>query len=152
MTIFTAPRPVSRKHSFMPGYSGSIQHEYNQIAMTFGKAARVSHTTAFNSKMHPRPKLEPQETFTANDFYARLPDPRRKTNSKNRSNLHMGDPRAQTFETINMTSFKARELPNPRAPIVEGFSRLLPEERDKVYIRALERLSLIHISEPTRPY
>lgn len=135
-------RPVSRKHSFMPGYGGSIQYEYNQIAMTFGKAARISHTTAFNYKTNPRPKLDPRATFTANDFYARLPDPRKKTNSKNRSNLNIGDPRAQTFETINMTSFKSRELPNPRAPLVEGFDEMSPEERDKIYCRALERTTI----------
>jgi len=123
----------------MPGYGGSIQHEYNQIAMTFGKAARVSHTTAYNYKSNPRPKLEPFQTFTANDFYARLPDPRRKTNSKNRSNLNIGDPRAQTFETISMSSFRSRELPNPRAPLVEGFDLMTYEERDRIYRRALER-------------
>jgi len=135
----TTGRPISRKHSFMPGYGGSIQHEYNQIAMTFGKAARVSHTTAFNYKNNPRPKLDPRATFTANDFYARLPDPRRKTNSKNRSNLNIGDPRVQTFDTINMTAYRTRELPNPRAPLVEGFDEMTPEERDKIYRKALER-------------
>jgi len=135
-------RPVSRKHSFMPGYGGSIQHEYNQIAMTFGKAARVSHTMASNNKINPRKKLDPRETFTANDFYARLPDPRRKTNSKNRSNLDLGDPRAQTFETMNMSCFKTRELPNPRAPLVEGFDEMTCEERDRIYRRALERTTI----------
>jgi len=135
-------RPVSRKHSFMPGYGGSIQHEYNQIAMTFGKAARVSHTTASNNKMNPRKALDPRETFTANDFYARLPDPRRKTNSKNRSNLDLGDPRAQTFETMNMSCYRTRELPNPRAPLVEGFEDMSMEERDRIYRRALERTTI----------
>jgi len=137
-----ATRPVSRKHSFMPGYGGSIQHEYNQIAMTFGKAARVSHTTASNFKHFPREKLNPRDTFTANDFYARLPDPRRKTNSKNRSNMDLGDPRAQTFETMNMTCFRSRELPNPRAPLVEGFDEMTCDERDRIYRRALERTTL----------
>merc|ERR1712166_1233947 len=135
-------RPVSRKHSFMPGYGGSIQHEYNQIAMTFGKAARAAHTTASNNKANPRKKLDPRETFTANDFYARLPDPRRKTNSKNRSNLDLGDPRAQTFETMNMSCFRTRELPNPRAPLVEGFDEMTCEERDRIYRRALERTTI----------
>lgn len=110
--------------------------------MTFGKAARVSHTTAYNYKTNPRPKLDPSQTFTANDFYARLPDPRRKTNSKNRSNLNIGDPRAQTFETINMTTFRSRELPNPRAPLVEGFEDMDPAERDKIYRKALERTGI----------
>jgi Ca2+-binding EF-hand superfamily protein len=123
----------------MPGYGGSIQHEYNQIAMTFGKAARISHTTAYNYKINPRPPLQAEQTFTANDFYAKLPNPRRKTNSKNRSNVELGDPRAQTFETMNMTSYRARELPNPRAPLVDGFDEMTPEERDQVYRRALEK-------------
>jgi len=133
------PRPVSRKHLFMPGYGGSIQHEYNQIAMTFGKAARVSHTTAHNYKLNPRPKLELSQTFTANDYYARAPDPRRKTNSKNKSNMNLGDPRAQTFDTMNATSFKSRELPPTRAPLNEGFEDMSPHERDEIYTRALDR-------------
>lgn len=107
--------------------------------MTFGKAARISHTTAYNYKTNPRPPLLAEQTFTANDFYARLPDPRRKTNSKNRSNVELGDPRAQTFETMNMTSYRSRELPNPRAPLVDGFDEMSPEERDKIYNRALEK-------------
>merc|ERR1712166_505366 len=97
---------------------------------------------ASNNKVNPRKKLDPRETFTANDFYARLPDPRRKTNSKNRSNLDLGDPRAQTFETMNMSCFRTRELPNPRAPLVEGFEDMSMEERDRIYRRALERTTI----------
>ena len=34
---------------------------------------------------------------------------------------------------------RTRELPNPRAPLVEGFDEMTPEERDKIYRKALER-------------
>merc|ERR1711871_1005004 len=134
-----SPRPLSRKHSFMPGYGGCVQHEYNKIASTFGKAAQASYIEALNLKRHPPDGLKREDTYTANDFYVGAPDPRRKTNSKNRSNLNLGDPRAQTFDTINMTTYKMRDLPMTRAPLVDGFAEMTPEERDKVYRRSLER-------------
>lgn len=135
----TTGRPISRKHSFMPGYGGCVQHEYNKIASTFGKAAQASYIEALNMKNHPATGLKKEDTYTANDYYVGEPDPRKKTNSKNRSNLTLGDPRAQTFDTINMTSYKMRDLPMTRAPLVDGFAEMTSEERDRVYRRALER-------------
>merc|ERR1711988_1319650 len=135
----TNPRPLSRKHSFMPGYGGCVQHEYNKIASTFGKAAQASYIEALNLKSHPPTGLKKEDTYTANDYYVGAPDPRKKTNSKNRSNLTLGDPRAQTFDTINMTAYKMRDLPMTRAPLVDGFSEMNEQARDKVYRRALER-------------
>jgi len=134
-----SPRPLSRKHSFMPGYGGCVQHEYNKIAATFGKAAQASYIEALNLKNHPPASLKREETYTANDYYAGAPDPRKKTNSKNRSNLTLGDPRAQTFDTINMTAYRQRDLPMTRAPLVDGFADMTQAARDKVYRRALER-------------
>jgi len=134
-----SPRPLSRKHSFMPGYGGCVQHEYNKIASTFGKAAQASYIEALNLKHSPPQPLQKEETYTANDYYVGAPDPRRKTNSKNRSNLNLGDPRAQTFDTINMTAYRQRDLPMTRAPLVDGFAEMEVEERDKIYRRALER-------------
>merc|ERR1711871_138323 len=134
-----SPRPLSRKHSFMPGYGGCVQHEYNKIASTFGKAAQASYIEALNLKKHPPEGLKRDDTYTANDYYAMAPNPRKKTNSKNRSNLNLGDPRAQTFDTINMTAYRQRDLPMTRAPLVDGFAEMSPAERDKVYRRALER-------------
>lgn len=107
--------------------------------MTYGKAARFSYTMAANNKAKPRGKLDPRDTFNANDFYARSPNPLKKTNSKNRSNLDLGDPRAQTFDTTNMVHYRSRQLPNPRAPLVEGFAEMPRSERDKIYKKALER-------------
>merc|ERR1711904_253213 len=130
---------ASRKHSFMPGYGGCVQHEYSKIASTFGKAAQSSYIESLNMKSNPRASLKCEETYTANDYYVGAPDPRKKTNSKNRSNLTLGDPRAQTFDTINMTSYRMRDLPMTRAPLVDGFAEMSHEERDKVYRRALER-------------
>ena len=46
--------------------------------------------------------------------------------------MTLGDPRAQTFDTINMTSYKMRDLPMTRAPLVDGFAEMSYEERDKV--------------------
>jgi hypothetical protein len=46
--------------------------------------------------------------------------------------MTLGDPRAQTFDTINMTSYRMRDLPMTRAPLVDGFAEMSPEERDKV--------------------
>merc|ERR1711934_391273 len=139
-TTMTAEiRPLSRKHSFMPGYGGCVQHEYSKIASTFGKAAQASYIESLNMKSNPRSSLKCEETYTANDYYVGAPDPRKKTNSKNRSNLTLGDPRAQTFDTINMTAYKMRDLPNTRAPLIDGFAEMSFEERDKVYRRALER-------------
>merc|ERR1711998_266366 len=132
-------RPLSRKHSFMPGYGGCVQHEYNKIASTFGKAAQASYIEALNLKHSPPQPLKREETFTANDYYVGAPNPRKKTNSKNRSNLNLGDPRAQTFDTINMTAYRMRDLPMTRAPLVDGFAEMSVAERDKVYRRALER-------------
>merc|ERR1711998_191011 len=132
-------RPLSRKHSFMPGYGGCVQHEYNKIASTFGKAAQASYIEALNLKHSPPQPLKREETFTANDYYVGAPNPRKKTNSKNRSNLNLGDPRAQTFDTINMTAYRQRDLPMTRAPLVDGFAEMEVEERDKIYRRALER-------------
>jgi len=123
----------------MPGYGGCVQHEYNKIASTFGKAAQASYIEALNLKHKPPQSLKKEDTYTANDFYVGAPDPRKKTNSKNRSNLTLGDPRAQTFDTINMTTYKMRDLPMTRAPLVDGFAEMSREERDKVYRRALER-------------
>merc|ERR1711904_295298 len=130
---------ASRKHSFMPGYGGCVQHEYSKIASTFGKAAQASYIESLNMKSSPPQPLQEEETYTANDHYVGAPDPRRKTNSKNRSNLNLGDPRAQTFDTINMTAYRQRDLPMTRAPLVDGFAEMEVEERDKVYRRALER-------------
>merc|ERR1712100_350187 len=132
-------RPLSRKHSFTPGYGGCVQHEYNKIASTFGKAAQASYIESLNMKSNPRASLKCEETYTANDYYVGAPDPRKKTNSKNRSNLMLGDPRAQTFDTINMTTYKMRDLPMTRAPLVDGFGEMSPSQRDKIYRRALER-------------
>lgn len=132
-------RPLSRKHSFMPGYGGCVQHEYNKIAATFGKAAQASYIEALNLKHHPPTGLKVEETYTANDYYAGAPNPRKKTNSKNRSNMTLGDPRAQTFDTMYMTSYRMRDLPMTRAPLVDGFAEMSCAERDKVYRRALER-------------
>jgi len=123
----------------MPGYGGCVQHEYNKMGSTFGKAAQASYIDALNLKHHPRNGLKKEDQYTANDFYVQAPDPRKKTNSKNRSNLHLGDPRAQTFDTINMTTYKMRDLPMTRAPLVDGFSEMSQDERDRVYRRALER-------------
>jgi len=139
MPVEGSPRPLSRKHCFMPGYGGCVQHEYNKIANTFGKAAQASYIEALNLKHQPPQSLKKEDTYTANDYYVGAPDPRKKTNSKNRSNLTLGDPRAQTFDTINMTAYKMRDLPMTRAPLVDGFGEMPPEERDKVYRRALER-------------
>merc|ERR1711934_855092 len=139
-TTMTAEiRPLSRKHSFMPGYGGCVQHEYSKIASTFGKAAQASYIESLNMKSNPRASLKCEETYTANDYYVGAPDPRKKTNSKNRSNLTLGDPRAQTFDTINMTAYRQRDLPMTRAPLVDGFAEMEVEARDKVYRRALER-------------
>merc|ERR1711934_702919 len=139
-TTMTAEiRPLSRKHSFMPGYGGCVQHEYSKIASTFGKAAQASYIESLNMKSNPRASLKCEETYTANDYYVGAPDPRKKTNSKNRSNLTLGDPRAQTFDTINMTAYRQRDLPMTRAPLVDGFAEMEVEERDKIYRRALER-------------
>jgi hypothetical protein len=126
----------------MPGYSGCVQHEYNQLGMTYGKAARYALTMAANHKKAPRERLEMEATFNANDFYARAPNPLKKTNSKNRSNLVLGDPRAQTFDTTNMVQYKSRELPNPRAPLVEGFEDMGWHERDKIYTDSLRKVSI----------
>jgi len=123
----------------MPGYGGCVQHEYNKIATTFGKSAQASYIEALNLKRNPRDPLSQEDLYTANDYYVGAPDPRKKTNSKNRSNLTLGDPRAQTFNTINMTTYKQRDLPMTRAPLVDGFGEMNEEERDKVYRRALER-------------
>jgi len=123
----------------MPGYGGCVQHEYNKIASTFGKAAQASYIEALNLKSHPPSGLKREDTYTANDYYVGAPDPRKKTNSKNRSNLNLGDPRAQTFDTINMTAYRMRDLPMTRAPLVDGFAEMSVAERDKVYRRALER-------------
>jgi len=135
----TTSRPLSRKHSFMPGYGGCVQHEYNKIASTFGKAAQSSYIESLNMKRNPRGSLKVEETYTANDYYVGAPDPRKKTNTKNRSNLILGDPRAQTFDTVNMSSYKTRDLPNTRAPLIDGFAEMSFEEKDKVYRRSLER-------------
>jgi Ca2+-binding EF-hand superfamily protein len=123
----------------MPGYGGCVQHEYNKIANTFGKAAQASYIEALNLKYQPPNPLKKEDTYTANDYYVGAPDPRKKTNSKNRSNLTLGDPRAQTFDTINMTAYRMRDLPMTRAPLVDGFAEMPSEARDKVYRRALER-------------
>jgi hypothetical protein len=123
----------------MPGYGGCVQHEYNKIASTFGKAAQASYIEALNMKRAPRAGLKMEDTYTANDYYVGAPDPRKKTNSKNRSNLCLGDPRAQTFDTINMTAYRMRDLPMTRAPLVDGFAEMSQDERDRVYRRALER-------------
>merc|ERR1711966_163251 len=130
-------RPLSRKHCFMPGYSGAVQHEYNKIGATFGKAAQSSYIEAMNLKHVPRAALQVEEQFTANDYYVGAPDPRKKTNSKNRSNLTLGDPRAQTFDTINMTTYRMRDMPMTRAPLVDGFAEMPKEKRDDVYRTAL---------------
>jgi len=116
-----------------------VQHEYNKIASTFGKAAQASYIEALNLKHQPPQSLKREDTYTANDFYVGAPDPRKKTNSKNRSNLTLGDPRAQTFDTINMTTYKMRDLPMTRAPLVDGFGEMSSSQRDKIYRRALER-------------
>ena len=47
--------------------------------------------------------------------------------------MTLGDPRAQTFDTINMTSYRMRDLPMTRAPLVDGFAEMSPAERDKVH-------------------
>merc|ERR1711934_673069 len=147
-TTMTAEiRPLSRKHSFMPGYGGCVQHEYSKIASTFGKAAQASYIEALNLKYQPPQSLKREDTYTANDFYVGAPDPRRKTNSKNRSNLNLGDPRAQTFDTINMTAYRQRDLPMTRAPLVDGFAEMEVEERDKIYRRALERCGVEGVSK-----
>jgi len=116
-----------------------VQHEYNKIASTFGKAAQSSYIESLNMKRNPRGSLKVEETYTANDYYVGAPDPRKKTNTKNRSNLILGDPRAQTFDTVNMSSYKTRDLPNTRAPLIDGFAEMSFEEKDKVYRRSLER-------------
>jgi len=46
--------------------------------------------------------------------------------------MTLGDPRAQTYDTINMTSYKMRDLPMTRAPLVDGFGEMSHEERDRV--------------------
>jgi len=123
----------------MPGYSGTVQHEYNKIGATFGKAVQSSYIEAMNFKSNPRSALQTEEQFTANDYYVAAPDPRKKTNSKNRSNLTLGDPRAQTFDTINMTTYRMRDLPMTRAPLVDGFAEMDKEKRDEVYRKSLQK-------------
>ena len=54
----------------MPGYGGCVQHEYNKIASTFGKAAQASYIEALNLKHHPPTRLKTEDTYTANDYYA----------------------------------------------------------------------------------
>jgi len=123
----------------MPGYGGTVQHEYNVVGSTYGKAAQEAYIKSINMKHHPQPPLQREEQYTANDYYSAQADPRRRTNSKNRSNLTLGDPRAQTFDTMHMTAYRGRDLPMTRAPLVDGFSEMSVAERDKVYRRALER-------------
>jgi hypothetical protein len=53
----------------MPGYGGCVQHEYNKIASTFGKAAQASYIEALNMKRAPRAGLKMEDTYTANDYY-----------------------------------------------------------------------------------
>merc|ERR1719478_741049 len=38
-----------------------------------------------------------------------------------------------------MSSYRQRDLPNTRAPLIDGFAEMSFEEKDKVYRRALER-------------
>jgi Ca2+-binding EF-hand superfamily protein len=133
----------ARKRIFIPGYSGSVHRMQETMAGTFAACSRNSHYLAYKGN---HPAMEAPSLANPDEYYARRPNPRFKTNCNNRSTFTFGDDRDWNFDTIHQLHYRVPVKIPPRhesiMPGGEGASDCTKEELDRAYVDALSKIGV----------
>merc|ERR1711988_877068 len=133
----------ARKRVFIPGYSGFVHRMQDTMAGTFASCSRDAHHLSYRGN-HPamkRPTLS-----NPDEYYARKPNPRYKTNCNNRSTFTFGDDRDWNFDTIHQLHFRVPVKIPPRhesiMPGGVGANECTKSELDRAYVEALNKIGV----------
>jgi len=133
----------ARKRVFIPGYSGVIHRMQDTMAGTFATCSRNSHYLAYKGN---HPAMQRATLSNPDEYYARKPNPRYKTNCNNRSTFTFGDDRDWNFDTIHQLHYRVPVKIPPRhesiMPGGKGAQECSKELLDKAYVNSLGKVGV----------
>jgi len=133
----------ARKRVFIPGYSGFVHRMQDTMAGTFATCSRDSHYLAYKGN---HPAMKTPTLSNPDEYYARKPNPRYKTNCNNRSTFTFGDDRDWNFDTINSLHFRIPVKIPPRhqsiMPGGVGAVSCTKPQLDKAYNDSMKKVGV----------
>merc|ERR1711988_267654 len=136
----------ARKRVFIPGYSGFVHRMQDTMAGTFAACSRDSHYLAYKGN---HPAMVKATLSNPDEYYARKPNPRYKTNCNNRSTFTFGDDRDWNFDTIHQLHFRVPVKIPPRhesiMPGGVGAAECTKEQLDKAYVDSLSKVGVMGV-------
>jgi len=133
----------ARKRAFIPGYSGFVHRMAETMAGTYAACSRDSHYLGYKGN---HPAMTKATLNNPDEYYARKPNPRFKTNCNNRSTFTFGDDRDWNFDTIHGLHFRVPVKIPPRhesiMPGGVGANQCTKAELDVAYVNALNKVGV----------
>jgi len=133
----------ARKRTFIPGYSGFVHRMQETMAGTYAACSRDSHYLAYKGN---HPAMAKASLSNPDEYYAKKPNPRFKTNCNNRSTFTFGDDRDWNFDTIHELHYRVPVKIPPRhesiMPGGVGANQCTKQELDRAYVDALNKVGV----------